>query len=335
LLWMRHANRKDVIFGGHDWIGDNLIHFTEPEYNMENMPLELEVRGKDLFRFAEPVRLELKLKNVSTETAQVINHLQPEDNVVKLYIKRPDGEHVKYIAPVRRLRSTDEMVSLRPGESLYESVLLSYGARGAQFTEPGEYLVRAYYGGEGGFVMSKALRIRIAAPHSVSEEELAHIMFDHRVAKFIYFRGGHRYPQMVSTLQEAADKFMADSPETCHQLQAVLGRHFSRDYKRLITKEGKRVLSVEKGNMKKAIKYMSDALETLPQTGKSALDNITYNRVTHRLIDCLQAHNGKPRIASRLEESLNYLKSNQVTPKVVTDYEKTIKQIEAKESVKV
>jgi hypothetical protein len=31
LIWMRHQDRRDVIFGGRDWIGNNLSIHVEPK----------------------------------------------------------------------------------------------------------------------------------------------------------------------------------------------------------------------------------------------------------------------------------------------------------------
>jgi hypothetical protein len=34
LVWMRHADRADVIFGGRDWIGNNLSRYLDPAVNV-------------------------------------------------------------------------------------------------------------------------------------------------------------------------------------------------------------------------------------------------------------------------------------------------------------
>lgn len=334
LIWMRHGNRRDVIFGGNDWIGNNLSRYTEPENEMENAPLSLEIRGREVLSLAEPVRLELKLKNISSESLQVVNRLQPEDQLLAIYIKRPNGEHVRYIAPVRRFKAPGDVVDLAPGESVYSSVMLSYGAKGLHFQEPGEYLIRAYYGGEEqGFIMSRSFRLRISAPHSKETEELVHLMFDHRAAKFMYFNGGHRYPQIVSKLQEASKKYIKSHPEIIRHVQVALGLHFARDYKRINKKRDKRVISLIKADNKEANKYMSDCLKILPGEKKSYLDNITFNRVSSFIIDSLEHSKKWNEAESQLIDSLDYLQNNKVVNSVISKYKRRLKKIKKKTEV--
>ncbi|MHC4741291.1 MAG: zinc metalloprotease [Planctomycetota bacterium] len=332
LIWMRHADRRDVIFGGNDWIGNNLSQYTEPQANTENAPLSLEIRASHLLSLGEPVTLELKLKNISSQAFQVVNRLQPEDQLVAIYIVRPNGQRVRYIPPVCRTKFPGDVVELAPGKALYETVMLSYGAKGPHFREPGEYLIRAYYGGERcGFIMSKSFRLRICAPHSRDDEELAHLMFDHRAAKFMYFKGGHRYPQMVSKLQEAVEKYGKSHPEIIRHVNMALGLNFARDYKRVIRKNGKRVISLVRSDNNEAIKHLSESLKIIPERGCSALDNITFNQISMRLIDCLQLAGRQPLAKSRLNDSLKYLESMSVISSVISEYKRRLKKMTEKD----
>jgi hypothetical protein len=328
LIWMRHGNRRDVIFGGNDWIGNNLSIYTEPEGELANAPLSLEIRGRDVHRYAEPVRLELKLKNISSESISVIDRLQPEDQLIALYIKRPNGEHTRYVSPVRRLKAPGDIVNLAPGKAIYESIMLSYGAKGPQFKEPGEYSIRAYYGGEiNGFIKSPSFRLRISSPHSNETDQLAHLMFDHRAAKFLYYNGGYRYPEIIKDLEKASVKYARSHPEVVRNIQAALGINYSRDYKRILEKRGKRVVILTKPDNKKAIKYMSESIKKLPGKKYTALDNITYNIVASRLIDCMDRTGNRRMAKQQIKDSINYFKDNSVINSVIMDYNKRLQKM--------
>jgi len=327
LIWMRHGNRNDVIFGGRDWIGNNLSIYSEPEMERQNATLSLEVRAWDVFDFGQPVRVELKLKNISDKAQKVDARLQPEDSLVTLYITRPNREIVRYIAPVRRDTAPKE-VELAAGESLYESVLLSYGAKGPQFREPGEYLVRAYYSNTNtGTIVSPSCRLRVAVPFKRSTEELAHLVFSHGAAKFLYFGGTERYPDVTSNLKEAVQKYAKSDPAVVRHIAAALGIHESRPFKQVATKRGKRVITLRRANLNEAITHLETARQLLPEMNVSALDNITYNRLSIRLADCYLRQEKRAQAEQTLKESLHYLQERQVVKSVITDYKSRISRL--------
>jgi hypothetical protein len=328
LTWMRHQDRNDVIFGGNDFIGDNLSIYTEPVMEIRgDSPLSLEVRAWDVFDFAQPVRVELRLKNISETTQKVSPFLAPEDGLVTLYIRRPNGDRVRYIPPVRRLRGPDE-VKLAPGEALYESVLLSFGARGPQFREPGEYRVRAFYDlSSTGMVVSRSHRLRIATPLSRSTEELAHLLFSHEAMKFLYFGGTERYPEATSRLEEAVEKYAETDPTVIRHIHAALGRHQSRPFKRVVRKDGQRMVTLREANLEEAVIHLEAAHKLLPTTKTAALDHISYNRLSVLLAECYEKQDNMVEAARVLRETLRYFEKQRVVESVLDDYQKRIDRL--------
>ncbi|MCU7864577.1 MAG: hypothetical protein KZQ92_11455, partial [Candidatus Thiodiazotropha sp. (ex Lucinoma borealis)] len=161
LIWMRHADRNDVIFGGRDWIGNNLSADLKPAFEQLQTPVTLELQGPNVFDVGVPVTLGLKLINSSTQPVHVIDRLQPEEGLLRVIIERPNGDIVAFIPPVRRLMAPPEPFELAPGASTLTSISLSFGAKGHQFAEPGEYLLRVYYPCFPiGFVATATQRIR-------------------------------------------------------------------------------------------------------------------------------------------------------------------------------
>lgn len=320
LVWMRHQDRNDVIFGGNDWIGNNLSIYVEPQVDIRNAPLQLELSASPVMDFAEPVRLEVKLTNVSDASQIVTERLEPEDHLITLYIHRPNGDFVRYVPPVRRLKSPGDLVELAPGESIQASVLVSFGARGHQFEVPGEYRVRAYYGrtAEAG-IISKALRLRVAAPTSRQDEEIAYLLFDRNVAKFLYFSGTERYPEVTSRLEEAVQKYAKTNPRAVRHIRAALGVHASRNFKRVETKKGKRVVVARKPKLGEAIAHLQEAMAALPDTKQPAVDDIRYADLTYWLAEC-QVGAGKEEDARKtLDLSVKYLKKRKVGKRLI-DY---------------
>jgi hypothetical protein len=325
LIWMRHADRNSVIFGGINWIWNNLSTFTDPEIEFRNSPLSLEVRAREVFDYGQPVQVELKLKNISNSPQTVDDLLEPEDGLVALYVTRPDGLSVRYFPPMQRIRES-RIVTLEPGEALYETMMLSYSASGPLFQKSGEYRIRAYYiVPDMSFVVSPNLRLRVATPKNNSTEELAHLLFSHAAAKFMYFGGTERYPEVTKRLQEAVKMYAKTDPAVVRNIHAALGRHESHDFKHVIQKEDRRVITFRKANLKEAVNHLDAARELLP-TKISALDNITYNRLSKLSAECYQRQNQPDEAMRVLKESYQYLQQRKVVKSVLDDYQKRINE---------
>ncbi len=324
LAWMRHADRKDVIFGGEDWVWNNLSILMNPEMDMQGAPFSLEIRSSDIYELGQPVRVELKLKNVSGVPQAVAPYLRPEDELVVFYLQRPNGEIVSYAPPIRQLREL-KMVELAPGESLYESVLLSYGAKGPQFQQPGEYILRAYYQVPNAFaIVSPSCRLRIASPHARSTEELAHTLFGHEAAKFIYFGGTERHPELIARLHEMAERYVKTDPAIAREVEASLGLYYSRPFKQVIAKGDKRVVTCREANLHEAEVHLEAARAALPDSQKSALDNITYNKLSMTLADCYQKEGDIKEAERVLRGSLEYFERRKVVKSVLDDYSRRL-----------
>ena len=326
LIWMRHADRNNVIFGGNDWIGNNLSIYTEPERGVTDAPLSLEVRARELFDYAQPVYVELKLKNISNNPQTITAVLEPEDGGVTMYMIQPNGTRVRYVPPVLRLKDP-KLITLAPKESIYETVLLSYGAKGPQFQKPGEYRIRAFYNlSNDNLIVSPSCRFRVASPRNQETEELAHLLFSYEAAKFMYFGGTERYPNTQSRLKEATKKYGKTNPNVVPYIHATLGRHQSRPFKKIIQKGKKRFVAARKENLKEAVSQLEAARKLTPSR-VSVFDNISYNRLSILLNDCYQKQKQTTEAVRVLQESLQYLQKRNVIKKVLDDYKKRIAEL--------
>ena len=331
LIWMRHADRNDVIFGGRDWIGNNLSIYTAPEMEMGDTSLSLEVRTPPVVDFGQPVRVEFKLKNISNAAQKVANRFDPEDGLMQVFIQRPNGEIVQYVPPLRRLKAPPEATELAPGDALYQSVLLSFGAKGLQFQEPGEYVIRAFLPCYlGGLVVSRSHRVRVARPFSRASEELAHLLFSREASKILYFGGSERYPDTLSKLEEATEKYAESDPIVVRTIHAALGQQASRSFKQVVIKDGKRVIVQRDAKMKSAIEHFENARSLLPERKISALDNITYNRLSVKLADCYLNQKQRAKAEETLRQTRNYFAERGVIQSVLKEYDKRIKAVSDK-----
>ncbi len=192
LMHLRHHDRLEVIFGGEAFgvHGHSRIPALEPREitsTNERSLIRLELRGKRVndkdvraFELMEPIHLELKLAPKEGEReVPIVDHLDPTDGLVCIYIEKPTGETVKFRPLMTTCYDEPKTAVVTPDMPLYRDLHLTFGKDGFYFQEPGVYAVRAVYlGGERLTAYSNVLTVRVATPKLPIEEELAAEFFD-------------------------------------------------------------------------------------------------------------------------------------------------------------
>lgn len=333
LIWMRHADRNDVIFGGRDWIGNNLSADLRPSFEALEAPVELEIRSPNVFDIGVPVQLGLKLTNSSTSSVHVIDRLQPEEGLLRVVIERPNGEIVEYLPPVRRLRAPPESSELAPGDSTHASISLSFGAKGHQFAEPGQYLIRVYFPCFPlGFVATAARRIRVAHPATRASEELAHLLTGAATAKFLYYGGSRRNPALADELTDAAERYASSDPVAARHIAAALGRNAGRAHKRIAIKSGKRVVVAGRPDHELAVRQLTAATAPLPQSypHASAFNALIESRLVTQLANSHLGLGRSDDAIAVLEDASRRLKPVKDAKPALNDVQKRLKEIKAR-----
>jgi len=285
LLWMRHADRNDVIFGGRDWIGNNLSIDHRPAFDGEQ-PAHLDISSANVFDLGVPVSLQLTLTNQSSQALRAVDRLQPEDGLLHVTIQRPDRQLVSYQPPALRLLSPPTATELKPNESRYASIGLSYGAKGPMFPEPGEYVITVFFPCFPlGFLTTASHRIRIAHPRTRESEELIHLLTSLEAAQFLYYGGTRRNPEVTERLEAAIDRYRDSDPVAVRHISAALGRAAARDHKHLRIKKGKQVITVLNADLERAADFLAKSVAPVADGGRkaSAFDPITEIRLVNQL----------------------------------------------------
>jgi hypothetical protein len=284
LRWMRHADRADVIFGGRDWIGNNLSRYLDPAMNATGVPVRIELAGPALVDLSEPVRVTLTVINDSPAAISLPSELSPEAGMVHVYIQRPDGEVVEHRPPVYRLVAPEDTVAVPPGGSYAVSIPLSFAATGPAFPISGEYRVRALLTpAPEQMLPSNSIRLRVGHPANPGVEELASVVTRPEVAKFLYFGGSVRHPEVAEELAEVAERHEKASPSTTRHLFAALGQHAARAAKHLDVRDGRRIVAVRDPDPVATTRYLERA--TRPAAQRQVFDDPTLAGLTTRLAD--------------------------------------------------
>lgn len=321
LRWMRHADRNDVIFGGRDWIGNNLSSDLHPDFEPATTPLTLRATGPQVFDHGVPVQVQLEVENTSDVPVEAVDRLAPEDGLLQVYIQRPTGDIVAFTPPVRRLLAPPDPVVLAPGERRAASVSLSFGATGHHFAQPGEYLVRFILPCFPlGLLATTTLRLRVAHPHDRRAEELAHLLTRRETATFLYYGGTSRHPDLVDELVEATDRYADTAPMAVRHLQAALGHNAGRSFKRVdVDAKGRRVVRARKPDHEAAVQHLERAREPLPEGYRrdSAFDDLATASLVGQLADSHRELGHDDEARRVVQDAVADLEARHATPSAI------------------
>ena len=139
-----------------------------------------------------------------------------------------------------------------------------------------------------GYMMARAHRIRIAAPATRASENLAHLLTGYPAAKFIYFGGSRRYPEVVDRLEEAVERYADTDPIAVRHIQYALGRDAARKFKNVEVKKGRRVVVAADPDLRKAVKHLDAARAPVKERDEPAFDPLTLSerRAAPRDLPC-------------------------------------------------
>lgn len=278
LLFMRHAPERFVQQGNAAWFDH---HGFQSANISPEAPLQLILRAnrdQATFEFMEPVTLELKLTNTSSEPELVDENILSIKDSLTVIIKK-DNKEAREHSPYAQYCFLPKKRVLNPGESIYESLFISAGLNGWDIAEPGNYTVQVTLHKDGEDIVSNPLRVRVAPPRQYTEEYLAQDFFSEDVGRIIALDGSRFLESGNDVLREVAGQ-LSDRRVALHA-NLALGAVFSRDFKELVAKDGDTqdnnlAIKVRPAKMDEAKKLLDDALMDKPHAAAESLGHFDY-----------------------------------------------------------
>ena len=235
LLFMRHAPTRFVQMGNAAWFDhhgfEEALRSPEPAFR-----LTLRVnRTPSVFEFLEPVVVELKLTNISSEP-QVLDEMLLSASECMTIIVKKDAQPARHFLPYATFCWEPKRMVLEPTKSDYESLFLSVGQTGWYLAEPGDYTVQVALHLADEDIVSNPLRVRIQPPREYSEEAIAQDFFSEDVGRILTFDGSRTLRKGLDTLHEVVNQF-GDRRVAAHA-QLALGNAVAREHKYLVLPTG-------------------------------------------------------------------------------------------------
>jgi hypothetical protein len=316
LLFLRHAPARFVQQGNAAWFDHHGFQGVDTLAE-QALKLELRVNRKTpTFEFLEPVILELKLTNTSSQPQLVDENLLSRTDSMAVILKK-DGGPARQFVPYAQYCSLPESKALMSGQSVYAPLFVSAGQNGWDVAEPGRYTVQvALHAGEEEYLISNPLRLVVEPPlgeRRGDEERLAQDFFSEEVGRILWFGGSQFLEKGNDALREVTER-LSDRRVALHA-NAALGNAAAREYKQLdlgdIGKEKAKPAAMAGGeiivrspNVEEARKDFTAALTDKPDVGAASLGHIRYRRYMDRFSDLL-AEQGESQEAAQIQDKLH------------------------------
>jgi hypothetical protein len=308
-----------VQHGNADWFDDHAFE----QLNLSPEPsikLELRVnRQQALFEFLEPVVLELKLTNISSQPMLISDKLLSELDHMIVIIKK-DGKPARQFSPYAQYCWKTQLRVLMPGESTYESLFASVGKGGWQIAEPGYYTIQVALHQEDTEedLVSNPLRLRIAPPRGYDEEFLAQDFFSEDVGRILTFDGSQVLANGNDTLREVSAK-LSDRAVAFHA-EVALASAMAKEYKILDLEDPNHPkIKVISPKVEEARKEFAAALTDQPKMAAKSLGHIDYKYYVDRFSDWLQKQGDVQGAVDVQDELLQTLSDRNVSNRVLHD----------------
>jgi hypothetical protein len=231
LFHMRHGFYNEVIPGGKNefmqWTSSSV--FVDPTAGGTRSNISLSIRStKNIFRFTEPVTVEVEIENHSSESIPV-GKPSPAYGDVHFAIRKPNGVVQRYNPPLFKCEATRS--TLAGGDKKTHVTSLMVGAQGFVFDTPGRYEITATISdpSSGIVVVAKPTYLWVGYPDQV-DEVIAKQIFTTQTSLFLYLAGGEHLSSGRDALEEVIYRF-PEHPFSAHA-NLVLGLNLLNGQKR-------------------------------------------------------------------------------------------------------
>lgn len=313
LLFMRHAPARFVQMGNADWFDHHGFEgadvSSEPRFR-----LELRVnRERAIFEFMEPVTLELKLINITSQPQIVDENLLSLSDSMTVIVKK-DSRPARQLLPYAHYCRLENKKVLMPEESIYESLFVSAGRNGWDIAEPGNYTVQVALDIGDEDIVSNPLCVRVLPPLGYDEEFLAQDFFSDDIGRIISFDGSRFFAKGNDTLREITEKL--SKRRVALHASLALGDVLTHEYKQIVEdpKEPRRQLGIkiQAAQPEEGRKLLSAALTTNIATAIESFGHIDFKWYIDRFNDWLAQQGLKEEAAKNQDIFYQTMSTRQV-----------------------
>jgi hypothetical protein len=325
LLFMRHAPARFVQMGNAAWFDHHGFEqarvLPEPSFKLEARVNRAEAR----FDFLEPITLDLKLTNTTSQPQLIEDKILEEIEHMTVIIKK-DGKEARSFHPFANRCWQEKKRVLLPGQATYQSLFISAGRNGWDISEPGRYTVQLCLHLEAEDIVSPPLQLRISPPRSYEEEYLAQDLLTDEVGRILSFDGSRVLGSGLDTLNTLVER-LPESRAALHAKVALASplvrEGKSLDMSRLpdgplqSARDAQATLLVQRSDFGTGARLFKEALLDKPQLAAETLSHFDYHYYVDRFSDALEEQGRQDEAADAQSTLLQALQQRKVIQPVL------------------
>ncbi|KMW58757.1 hypothetical protein AIOL_003737 [Candidatus Rhodobacter oscarellae] len=319
LLFLRHAPRDFVRMGGARW-GSNHGLEAPPDMTEQHFQLELRPnRDRNVFPFMEPVHLELKLTNTSTEPRKVPSDILTDGHHLAIAVARDGAEKTRRHRPFVMACQSLQTTEVAAGKSLYATHFVAASTGGWLIDEPGFYSVQAAVSIEGEMLISNVLRIYVSPGSHMQAHTIAPDFFNEDVGRVLAFQGVPELSKANDVLQEVIET-MPDAAVAQHARLGVAGPYMRR-FKRLIIGDDRADLRVQASapDLDRVLELQRSMFGERATETAETLGHIQYRASAESLAQSLADNGALDEAAAVQNQLVDTLERREILPSVIRD----------------
>lgn len=324
LIFMRHAPRRFVQMGNEAWFTNHGFEegLNVPQSGRYQLKLRPN-RDENIYRFLEPVTMELKLTNSSGAPVKLDGGMLSDGKHFSLCVQREGGQ-AKIWRPMITRCHEGHADNLEHGESIYGAHLISASTSGWLIDEPGFYKLQAAVSMGDEIVVSNVIRLWVQPPQNVEEGRIAGNYFTEDVGRVLNFAGAPALETATDVLRDLVAR-CSDNPAVTAATTALCSPEL-RAYKQLAV-SGARDMKIvaSAGKIAEAAQTLIKSLLSKPAAAAQVMGHIAYFDQLRILAEAMEKEGDKANAVKVMEQTLVVMKKRGILASVIEDTERRLK----------